>query len=96
MLLDADGSRTAPLFHAHTDLPYIFSADGKQTEMGKNDKFDIDKWFTKMGGEAGAKLGARLGRRFMGAKGAKLGAEYGQKFGAQLGGALGGKLFGRK
>lgn len=74
------------------DLPYSFKADGTQTEIQENEKFDKDKWFLKMGGEYGGKLGASLGKKFFGAKG----AELGEKFGSQFGSAIGNKLFGGK
>ena len=80
------------------DLPYIFTADGEQTEMQENSKFNLDTWFQKMGSDMGAKLGARLGRKFLGATGAKMGADFGAKMGGALGGKMGsklGKMFGR-
>lgn len=81
------------------DLPYIFTADGSQTEMQPNSKFNIDTWCTKLGSDLGGKLGARLGRKFLGAKGASMGKKMGAKFGSALGGKLGGRiggLFGKK
>jgi Caspase domain len=78
------------------DLPYIFTADGSQSEMQPNSKFDIDTWCTKMGADLGAKLCARLGRRFLGdtgaAMGSKMGAKLGEAIGDKLGDALGGRM----
>lgn len=72
------------------DLPYSYKADGSQTTIQQNEKFNPNKWYLKMGGDMGGQLGAKIGEKLFGATGAQMG----KKFGAQIGSAIGAKLFG--